>query len=188
MRRKPLLFASGPNQTKGDDDKMKKLILTSIFALALLIGLAPGVPPPPKGIPGYIAQCEIPVCILIDKYVELICPGDCLILYEKPGEWWEGYTYVTIFNNWSVKVNALIEPYLPNIEKSSKRKHLFHCMIEGAPGGWKARPESSSIQLNPYPSGYTFRVYAGIQSPNLLARASSSDVQVVATIYITVQN
>lgn len=163
---------------------MKKTILTTIFALALLIGLAPAVPPPPQGLDGFVAQCEIPVCILIDKYAELICPGECLILHEKPAEWWEGSTYVTIFNNWSVRVNADIEPYLPSIVVPPND---FDVLIEGDPLGFNADAHSQ-IDLSPYPNGYTMRIWAGIQSPNLLARASSSEVQVVAVIYITVQN
>lgn len=163
---------------------LRRSILITIFALALLAVPAMTVPPGPVGQDGFVAQCEIPVCILIDKYAELICPGECLYLHEKPNEWWEGYDYVTIFNNWSVRVNADIEPYLPTIVTGLNN---FDVLIEGDPLGFNGDAHSQ-IDLSPYPGGYTMRIWAGIQSPNLLARASSPDPQVVAIIYITVQN
>lgn len=165
---------------------MLKKALLAIAAVALLAVSASAVPPVPlpcHSTDGFIAQAEIPVCILIDKYAEITILGDCLELFEKPDEYWEGSTMVNITNNWSVVVTATIEPYYPTIVKN----HPFECLIEGDPDGFG---ETSQITLHPYPypDGYTFRLWAGIQSPNLLARASNPEPQRVATIYLTVQN
>jgi hypothetical protein len=162
---------------------MLKKMLIAVTAIALLATTAQAVPPPPQGIDGFIAQCEIPVCIIIDKYAEIMVDCECLLLHEKPGEWWEGSCIVTIINNWSVRVAATIEPYLPSIVDA----YNFDVMLEGDPLGFNG-DTWSEVLLHPYPDGYALRLWAGIQSPNLLARASSPYEQRVATIYLTVQN
>ena len=162
---------------------MLKRMLIAVAALALLAVTAQAVPPAPVGADGFIAQTEIPVCIIIDKYAEITVDCDCLLLHEKPGDWWEGSCMVTIINNWSVRVAATIEPYLPTIVNANN----FDVLLEGDPLGFNG-DTWSEVFLHPYPDGYALRVWAGIQSPNLLARASSPDPQRVATIYLTVQN
>ena len=162
---------------------MLKRMLIAVAAIALLAVTAQAVPPGPIGADGFIAQTEIPVCILIDKYAEITVLGDCLLLMEKPGDVWEGSTMVTIINNWSVMVTATIEPYLPTIVAGNP----FDVLIEGDAGGFNG-DATSQILLSPYPDGYTARIWATIAQPNLLARASSPDPQRVATIYLTVQN
>lgn len=162
---------------------MLKRTLIALAALAMLAVTAQAVPPAPQGIDGFIAQTEIPVCMIIDKYAEISILGDCLLLHEKPGEVWEGSTMVTIINNWSVLVTATIEEYLPTIVNAN----YFDVLIEGDGAGFNG-DALSQIQLSPYPAGYTARIWATIAQPNLLARASSPDPQRVATIYLTVQN
>jgi len=161
---------------------MKKLVFLAILAIVASTALA--VPPDPNGNYGNIAQTEIPVVILIDRYAEVTVGGSGeILLQEKPAGWWEGSTDVTVACNWSVIINAVIEKYLPSIVKGSNG---FQVLIEGDLGGWG--DDKSSIQLMPYPDGYTFRVWAGILEPDLLARTSSPDPQRVATVYLTVQD
>ena len=162
--------------------------MRNLLAVTLLItfaGAVVAVPPPPCG--GNIrCQTEIPVVILIDKYCEIEPCSDILLL-EKPGEWWEGSTCVNLRNNWSALVTATIEPYLPNIESSSNPADMFDVVIEGDLLGWD-QDAKSIITLHPYPGGYQFMVWVGIQSPNFCIRASSDTPQRVATVYITVQD
>ena len=166
---------------------MLKKTLIAIAVVALLAVSAIAVPPVPcDPTDGFIAQCEVPVCMLIDKYAEITVLGDCLILHEKPGEYWEGSTMVNIVNNWTVFVRATIEPYFPNISKSSHNDFL--CMLEGDPAGLNDNISELTLHPYPYPDGYTLRLWAGIHDPDLLARASNPEPQRVATIYLTVQN
>lgn len=163
---------------------MLKRMLIAVAVMAMLAVTAQAVPPAPQGIDGFIAQTEIPVCMIIDKYAEVSVDCACLLLHEKPGEWWEGSCIVTIINNWSVRVAATIEPYLPTIVQGGNN---FDVMLEGDAAGFNG-DTWSEVFLHPYPDGYALRLWAGIQSPNLLARASNPYEQRVATIYLTVQN
>jgi len=175
---------------------MLKRTLIAIAALALLAVPAMAVPPGPAGTQGNIAQAEIPVTVVIDKFAQVDVAGP-ILLHEKAGGWWEGLTEVTVYNNWSVVVTATIEEYLPSVIASGGE--TFQCLIEGSGDAWGAgvgnENTTSSINLHPYPGdpilktgGYTMRLWAGIQSPDLFMRASSAQAQRVATIYLTVAN
>lgn len=166
---------------------VKKSLVTCVaFALMAVPSLMAQTPQVPNK--GFIAQTEIPVCIIIDKYTQISVDRDCLELHEiSESWWWMGSCMVTVVNNWSVKVTATIEPYEPSISNNKP----FQVIIEGS-GDTRAIVSpfntTSTINLNPYPEGYTFRVWAAIEGPKLLARASSAGPQRVATIYLTVQN
>jgi len=135
--------------------------------------------------PPIIAQCEVPVVLVIDKYAEIDCTDAVIELYEKYisecATWWEGYTTVVIWNNFCVDVLARIEPYLPDI--TCGRNNSWRVAIESDPMGLD--DDTSIISLHPYPGGIDIRVYAAVENPNLALRPSSPFPQRVATVYIT---
>jgi hypothetical protein len=171
---------------------MKRTVLAAIAIVALVALVASAVPPMPTDYEPRVgrvyndagcyrplrAQEEIPVVMTIDKTVDIAVESETIELLEKSGGWWEGFTVITIANNWSVVVTAVIEPYLPKISDD------FRVCLEPDPLG--LNNNVSQIMLDPYPDGYAMRLYAAVNQPNLLVRASSPDPQQVATVYLTV--
>ena len=171
---------------------MLKRTLIAIAALALLALPAIAVPPPPQGGGPFLAQAEIPVVMKIDRFVQItvgLQGGPRHIeLHEKPNRWWEGSVPVNIINNWSVRITATIEPFLPNI--SPRNDFQVHIEGSGRPFGAGGGQNVDALNLHPYkaPEGYNFRVWAGIHNPDLTVRAHNVNLQRVATVYLTVQN
>ena len=131
-----------------------------------------------------LAQRDIPAKTTQNRYFDITVAG-LIQLQRQAGERYQGSTFVTIVNNWPVVVTATIEEHLPSIV-SDPVNHPFLCWIEPDAAGLDNN--TSTIQLQPYPDGYTFRLWAAIDQPKLTARASNSDPQPVATVYVTLQN
>jgi hypothetical protein len=171
---------------------MKRTVLAAIAIVALVAVVASAVPPMPTEYPPRVGrdtnpagchrpfrnQEEIPVTMTIDKTVDIVVESEAIELHQKSGGWWEGFTVVTIANNWSVVVTAVIEPYLPAISQDFKV-----CLEPDSDG---LNDAVSQVILDPYPAGYAMNLYAGVDNPDLLVRASSPDPQRVATVFLTV--
>lgn len=119
-----------------------------------------------------------------DKYFDITVEGP-IQLHRRDGDRWQGSTLVTITNNWPVVVTATIVEHQPSIV-SDPVNHPFLCWFEPDAAGLDNN--HSTIQLHPYPDGYTFRLWSAIDQPNIAARASSSAPQPIATVYVTLHN
>jgi len=164
----------------------KKVLFVAIASLALLAVTVLAVPSPGTwnegAQPPLIEQAEIPVMMVINKYVKLTIEDPCNItLHEKPNNWWEGFCKLNIVNNFPVTVLANIEPFTPNIGGPN----AWRCALEGDLDGLD--DDTSEIKLGPFPEpGYNFRLYAAVDTPNLILRASNPVAQRVATVYLTI--
>ena len=167
---------------------LKKVKMITIAVVALMTVSAAAVAPlstwPDGAIPPIVAQNEIPVVMLIDKVVNLTIYDPCSIeLLEKPGNWWEGHVQLNIVNNFPVTISATIEPFIPDIGEG--RADAWRCALEGDLMGLD--DDRSEIKLGPFPApGYDFRLFAAVDNPNLILRATQPHPQRVATVYLTV--
>jgi hypothetical protein len=127
---------------------------------------------------------KIDVMMTIDKFAAIDFAQGAPTYIEMEGQangLWQGFTTMTVTNNFPVAVVATIDAYEPSIADGSD----FDCLLEGDAGGFDADGESALI-LDPYPSGFNLKVWAAIKKPNLLARPSSPSAQKVAEVIITV--
>jgi hypothetical protein len=156
------------------------------YALMLIMAVCVAAAPA-AGQGQLLDSTKLDMFMTIDKFAKIeFAQGapEYVSLEAQANGQWQGFTTMTVTNNFPVVVAATITPYAPSIVQGGDR---FDCLLEGDTGGFDGDGESMLV-LDPYPDGFIMKIWAAIKNPNLLARPSHPDAQKVAEIVITISD
>jgi len=130
-----------------------------------------------------MSRSDTPPVITIDKYIHIDYTPKTIQLHEKGDhrgkhDYWEGFTILTVKNNFPAKLQARIEPYHPNIALG------WDCLLDGDTKGFDDSAVSN-LSLDPFHKGLEIKLRVCCWGVNPAKRPSAPTPQRVATVYVT---